>query len=154
MSTLARSTDIVIKLHGTAAIKKMLEQKPFDATLIAINQYKYVSIFYKKENDRFYADYANGKGWEKRTCQQSEQELIQDLASCSFILADMAVLEAALADCVCEQVNPIKTLKSQVDAQFARVSSRREHEGADKAGYWQGHYDAYEIVQHMMRPFI
>ncbi len=151
MSTLANSTDVVIKLHGAAAIKEMLKQKPLDATLIAINQYKYVSIFYKKENDRFYADYTNGKGWEKSTCQHDQQELIQDLASYSFILADIAALEAALADSVGEQVgNPIKTLKSQVDAQFIRVGLRREHE-TNKDGYWRGQYDAYEIVQHMIR---
>lgn len=152
MNTLQSNPEIVIELHGACTIKTILKAKPADASLVAINQYKSASIFYKSEDGFYFADYTNGRGWEG-VCQRCEKELIQDLAAHAFILVDVAALELALQaypDEVME--NPMTVLKARVDAQFTRVSARREHE-KNKDSYWQGHYDAYEIVQHMIRQF-
>lgn len=152
MNTLS-NTEIVISLHSTATIKALLNAKPTDASLIAVNQFKSASIFYKIENGVIYADYTNGKGWEK-VCQDNVQELIKDLATYHFILTDLESLKTALeAHTGDESVDSMILLKSRVDAQFQRVDARREYE-QQKDGYWQGHYDAYEIVQNMIRQFI
>lgn len=97
-------------------------------------------------------DYSNGYGWEKQV-KKTEAQLIQNLAACSFILIDLPTLEAALQGCVIERERRlILNIKSKVDAQFARVDARRNAE--DNDSYWQGHYDAYEIVQNMIQKII
>lgn len=153
MNTLVKNAEIAVKLHPAITIKTMLGIKPCDASLVAVNQYKSALIFYKTDGKHFYADYGNGRGWEK-VRHKTQDGLASDLAACAFVLCDVAALEAALPVSMgAEVVNPMQVLKARIDAQFTRVDGRREHE-KDKAGYWQGQYDAYEIVQHMVREFI
>lgn len=153
MSTLVKNAEIAVKLHPANMIKTMLSIKPCDAILVAVNQYKSALIFYKTDGKYFYADYGNGRGWEK-VRHKTQDGLTSDLAACAFVLCDLAALEAALPDSMgTEVINPMKVLKARIDAQFTRVDGRREHE-KNKEGYWQGQYDAYEIVQHMVKELL
>lgn len=150
MSLLVKSAKAAASLHPANILKVMLANKPTDASLVAVSQYKAALIFYKNEGQRFYADYSNGNGWEK-TRYRTEEGLKKDLTVCSFILTDLEALESALPDEIsADAVNPIQVLKTRVDAQFARIDGRRSAE-KKKQDYWQGQFDAFEIVQSMIR---
>lgn len=154
MNLLTNSTDIVLKLHNADALLTMIKAKPVDASLIAVNQFKCASIFYKTDSKGLmHADYSNGRGWEPIRQRQVEH-LVDVLKMGSFVLADLALLESGLRELGAKDTdNPMILLKQRVDAQFMRIDCRREVDG-DCNGYWNGQYEAYETVQLMIREYI
>lgn len=153
MSTSKVNAEAMVKLHGPNTIARLLLLKPSDASLVAVNRYKSALIFYKSENNYFYADYCNGRGWEKQR-KQSLATLTENLAACSFVLVESCALDAVLNGFEVQlERKQILEIKSIIDAQFARVDARRLHE-KNKHGYWQGHYDCLEILQHVVRKYI
>ena len=149
MNLLINSTDMVLKLHSADALLMMIKSRPVDATLVAVNQFKCASIFYKTNGKGLIdVDFNNGRGWES-TRHRSVENLFDVLSAGGFVLGDLALLEIKLKEIgASETNNPLIELKQRVDAQFVRVDGRRQAEG--NQGYWQGHYDAYEIVKHMI----
>lgn len=131
----------------------MLKQRQSNARYIAISKHKCASIFYRNELGVWYADYRNGKGWEK-TQQISESDLQKDLKAISFMLCELVDLEAELSNHPLDELQcnggPLVELKGRIDTQLARVSLRRDAEG-DPNGYWAGSHEAYEIVLNMIR---
>lgn len=153
MSTSKVDAQTMVKLHGVNILAPLLNSKPSDAAMVAINRYKSALIFYKTENNYFYADYCNGRGWEKQR-KQSLEKLTANLAACSFVLLEIGALETVLGSYEVQiERRQVLEIKSKVDSQFARVSTRREFE-KNKDGYWQGQYDCLEIVQHIIQKFI
>lgn len=153
MSTSKVNAEAMVKLHGPKTIARLLLLKPSDASLVAVNRYKSALIFYKSENNYFYADYCNGRGWEKQR-KQSLAKLTENLAACSFVLVESCALDAVLNGHEVQlERNQILEIKSVIDTQFARVDSRRLYE-KDKDGYWQGQYDLLEILQLVVQKYI
>lgn len=91
----------------------------------------------------------NGLGWEA-VRQKSEKDLIDSLQNISYMLAEVETLEKLLQDTDPAEAGQFIQLNHKVSSQFARVAMRRDFEN-DHTGYWQGQYDAFEIVQNMMR---
>lgn len=97
-------------------------------------------------------DSLRGHGWELSR-QKSEKQLIKELRNISMLFTDLASLEEALSKEAFEDLDdatPMSLLKNRVDSQISRVALRRDHD-SEKNGYWQGQYEAYETVQHMIR---
>lgn len=142
---------LIIQIHGAGPMKEMLQKKPEESRYIAISKDKLASIFYKNIRGTFYMNSLNGLGWEI-VRQKSEKELIKSLWGISFLMADIGTLESILSSMPIVLDEPVAMVKfeSKVNAQFARITMRRDYDG-DKSGYWQGQYDAFEIVQSMMR---
>lgn len=140
----------VMQLYSTEELNVLMANRPKDAQIIAISKNKCTSIFYKNVGGEYFADYRNGKGWEK-TRQRSRKELNDDLRCISLVpieIEDLARAIEHLSGVELEPKDKILYLKSRVDSQMVRVDMRRDHEDT---GYWRGQHDAYEIVQHMIR---
>ncbi len=153
MNTSKQTAKTVINLHGANALNGMFKKRPSDSRYMAISKNKCASIFYKNVQGVLYADYRNGKGWEKAQ-QISVGDLEKDLHGVSFMLCELDDLEAELSNHPLDELQcnggPLVELKGRIDAQFARVSLRRDAEG-DPNGYWAGSHEAYEIVLNMIR---
>ena len=152
MSTLNSMAKLMIQIHGAKAMSLLVKQKPSDARYIAVSKDKLASIFYKNVRGVFYMDSLRGMGWEL-VRQKSEKELIKDLGNISMLFTDIDSLNELLRGEDLEELadaTAMSLLKNRVDSQIARVALRRDHDG-EPNGYWQGQYEAYETVQHMMR---